>query len=80
MIKIDCDVLLQSVMGSKCGQTLRFASLASTLLVIFEEWQKGTQQNTVVGKNVIRTLDILRDCRRKLILFAFRSQEGFGTI
>lgn len=59
---------------------LLFASLASTLLVIFEEWQKGTQQNTVVGENVIRTLDILRDCRRKLILFAFRSQEGFGTI
>ena len=59
---------------------LLFASLASTLLVIFEEWQKGTQQNTVVEENEIWTLDILRDCRKKLILFAFRSQEGFGTI
>ena len=59
---------------------LLFASLASTLLVIFEEWQKGTQQNTVVEENEIWTLDILRDCRKKLTLFAIRSQEGFGTI
>ena len=39
-------------------QLLRFAS---TLLVTFEEWQKGTQQNTVVGENAIWTLKILRD-------------------
>ena len=41
-------------------QLLRFTS---TLLVPFEEWQKGTQQNTVVGENAIRTstLDILTD-------------------
>lgn len=65
--------------------SLRCKLLASTLyisllLVVFEEWQKGTQQNTVVGENAIRTRDIPRDCRRKLTLFAFQSQEGFGTI
>ena len=29
---------------------LRFASLASTLLVIFEEWQKGRNKTMLLGK------------------------------
>ena len=65
---------------SQTTVSLYIVYIISLLLVVFEEWQKGTQQNTVVGENAIRTRDIPRDCRRKLTLFAFQSQEGFGTI
>lgn len=64
MIKIDCDLLSQSVingieMRTNISILLRFPSPASTMLVIFEEWEKGTPQNTVVGENKTKLMKLL---------------------